>query len=92
MRVAIDVGMFNRSIRTIRTRLLAASVIAALTVPVAGCGTILYPERRGQSGGHVDTGVAVMDGLWLLLFIVPGVVMFVVDFGNGTIYEPGSRH
>jgi hypothetical protein len=88
-RIAIDMVMFHRSIRT---RLLAVSVTAALTAPVAGCGTILYPERRGQTSGHVDVGVAVMDGLWLLMFIVPGVVAFIVDFGNGTVYEPGGGH
>lgn len=79
--------MFKRSIRN---KLLAASLITAMAVPAVGCGTILYPNRRGQSGGHVDTGVAVMDGLWLLCFLVPGIVAFVVDFGNGAIYEPGS--
>jgi hypothetical protein len=61
-------------------------VSAALALQVAGCGTILYPERRGTQGGHVDTGVAVMDGLWCLLFIVPGVVAFIVDFSDGAIY------
>ena len=89
MRIAMALVMFKRSITT---KLLAASVIAALSAPVAGCGTILYPERRGQTGGHVDTGVVVMDGLWLLLFIVPGVVAFIVDFSNGTVYEGGHGH
>ena len=79
--------MFKRSIRN---KLLAASLITAMAVPALGCGTILSPTRRGQSGGRIDTGVAVMDGLWLLFFIVPGVVAFVVDFGNGAIYEPGG--
>jgi hypothetical protein len=33
-----------------------------------------------------------MDGLWCLLFIVPGVVAFIVDFSDGAIYEGGGRH
>lgn len=70
---------------------LALVATAAIGLQLASCGTILYPERRGTQSGHVDTGVAVMDGLWLLMFIVPGVVAFVVDFGNGAIYEPGGR-
>lgn len=72
------------------TRMLSVIVAAALALPAAGCGTILYPERRGQTGGRVDTGVVVMDGLWCLVFLVPGVVAFIVDFGNGTIYDPGG--
>jgi len=72
-------------------RALSLGLCAALGLQLGGCGTILYPERRGQTSGHVDTGVAVMDGLWCLLFIIPGVVAFIVDFGNGAIYEPGGR-
>jgi hypothetical protein len=57
-----------------------------------GCGTILYPERRGQrSHARIDTGVAIMDACWLLLFIVPGVIAFAVDFSNGAIYLPGGE-
>jgi hypothetical protein len=70
---------------------LLLAVCASIGLQLAGCGTLLYPQRRGQTGGHVDTGVAVMDGLWCLVFIVPGVVAFVVDFGNGSIYESGGR-
>jgi hypothetical protein len=57
-----------------------------------GCGTILYPERRGQrTTARVDPGVAVMDACWLLLFIIPGVIAFAVDFSNGAIYLPGGH-
>jgi len=52
-----------------------------------GCGTILYPERRGHAGARIDVGVAVMDGFWCLFFLVPGIVAYIVDFGNGAIYE-----
>ena len=65
--------------------LLLAAVITANTV---SCGTILYPERRGQPAGRLDAGVVVMDGLLLLLFFIPGVVAFVVDFSTGAIYLP----
>jgi hypothetical protein len=52
----------------------------------------LHPERKGQRDGKVDPGIAVLDGLGLLLFIIPGVIAFAVDFSNGTIYlPPGSR-
>ena len=62
----------------------------ALGFQLAACGTIMYPERKGQTGGRIDPGVAVLDGLCLLLFIVPGVIAFMVDFDNGTIYLPGA--
>ena len=65
-------------------------VCAVLIVQLAGCGTLMYPERRGQKGGRIDAGVAVMDGLCLLLFIIPGVIAYAVDFSNGTIYLPNT--
>jgi hypothetical protein len=55
---------------------------------VAGCGTILYPERRGQRVGTLDPGVVVLDALGLLLFFIPGVIAFAVDFSTGAIYLP----
>ncbi len=68
-----------------------ATALATLTVSL-GCGTILYPERRGQrTTARIDAGVAVMDALWCLLFIIPGVVAFAVDFSDGAIYLPGGR-
>ena len=65
-------------------------VCTVLIVQLAGCGTLMYPERRGQRGGRIDPGVAVLDGLCLLLFIIPGIIAFAVDFSNGTIYLPGK--
>lgn len=74
-----------------RRRLLATGASAALIVPLAGCGTILYPERKGQIDGRIDPGVAVLNGIGLLFFLVPGVIAFAVDFSNGTIYLPGTQ-
>jgi hypothetical protein len=71
-----------------RTALFAS----ALSLPVLsgmGCGYVLYPERRGRAGGRIDPGIAVMDALWLLLFLIPGIVAFVVDFSSGAIYLGG---
>jgi hypothetical protein len=63
-------------------------VAVAVMLSVTSCGTILYPERRGQPAGRIDAGVAVMDGIGLLLFFVPGVIAFAVDFATGAIYLP----
>jgi len=65
-------------------------VSAVLIFQLMGCGTIMYPERKGQKAGRIDVGVALLDGLGLLLFLIPGVIAFAVDFNNGTIYLPGS--
>lgn len=72
------------------SRLGKLLLIAAAGLQLSACGTIFYPERRGQTGGRIDPGVAVLDAVGLLFFIVPGVIAFAVDFGNGTIYLPGG--
>jgi hypothetical protein len=74
------------------TKMLSVLVCAVLIVDLTGCGTLMYPERRGQRGGRLDAGVAVLDGIGLLFFIIPGVIAYAVDFSNGTIYLPGGVH
>lgn len=77
-----------------RTLLKGASAIVATSSVAAmnGCGTILYPDRRGQTGGRIDIGVALLDAIGLLFFIIPGVIAFAVDFSTGAIYLPGTSH
>jgi hypothetical protein len=70
--------------RNVFVRLAVAAAIAGQL----GCGAILYPERAGQSKGRIDPAVAVLDGIGVLLFIIPGLVAFAVDFHQGTIYLP----
>jgi hypothetical protein len=70
-----------------KLNLLMCSV---LIFQLIGCGTILYPERKGQKGGKIDVGVAILDGIGLLCFLIPGIIAFAVDFNNGTIYLPGT--
>src|SRR4030042_1670528 len=69
---------------------LGVVISAVLMMELAGCGTILYPERKGQKDGRIDPGIAVLDGLGLLFFIIPGVIAFAVDFTTGAIYLPGG--
>ena len=71
----------------LRRKLLVAAAVA----PLAACGTILHPERKGQVDGRIDPSIAILNGLGLLLFLVPGVIAFAVDFSNGTIYLPGTQ-
>jgi hypothetical protein len=76
--------MKHRSIRAI-----AAATILSLGASSLGCGYLLHPERRGNRGGSIDGGSMVMDLLWLLPGIVPGVVALIVDFSSGAIYVNG---
>lgn len=72
-------------------KILHVLVVGVFSFQLASCGTLLYPERRGQTGGKVDIGVALLDGIGLFFFLVPGIIAFAVDFSNGSIYlPPGS--
>ena len=67
---------------------IAGTLLAGVAVAQASCGTLLYPERRGQPRGQLDVGVVALDGVGVLLFLVPGVIAFAVDFATGAIYLP----
>jgi len=73
------------------TVFICVLVSVTLITQMIGCGTLIYPERRGQISGQIDVGIALLDALWLLAFIIPGVVAFAVDFTTGAIYLPGKR-
>ena len=62
--------------------------VIILVAQLIACGTILYPERRGQTSGRYDADVVLLDAAGLLLFIVPGVIAFAVDILTGAIYLP----
>lgn len=81
-------------------RIFSLLMIFAIALQAAGCGTILYPERRGQvdpgvivRGGvlQIDPGVAILDAVLLVFFVVPGIVAFAVDFSTGAIYLPSKK-
>lgn len=73
-------------------KLATIAVVSALLAQLASCGTILYPERRGQAvSGRIDPQVAILNGIGLLFMVVPGVIAFGVDFVTGAIYLPGKK-
>jgi hypothetical protein len=51
---------------------------------------MLHPERRGNSGGTISGATLVMDCLWLLAGVIPGVVFLIVDFSSGAMYVHGG--
>jgi len=66
-------------------------MVGCLSLFIAGCGTLLYPERKGQTGGRLDPAVVALNGAGLILYLVPGLIAFAVDFHNGTIYLPAGQ-
>lgn len=72
-------------------RLLVSSFVVAPSA-LSGCGTILHKERVNQPHSRdIDWSVVALDGLGLLLFFVPGVIAFAVDFYTGAIYLPPTQ-
>lgn len=80
-------AMNDRKVFQVR-RWMVALTIVAITTTLAGCGTVFYPERKGQPSGRVDPAVAIADGVGLLFYIIPGVIAYAIDFSNGTVYLP----
>lgn len=73
----------------LRTRMLALLLCALLVVKSSSCGTLLHPERVNQPRcGRIDPAIAILDGVGLLLFVVPGAIAFAIDFYTGAIYLP----
>ena len=58
------------------------------------CDRLRYddtPETgRGQTGGQIDKEAAILDGIGLLLFIIPGLIAYAVYFSTGAIYPPAD--
>ncbi len=80
------------NIRTGLYKFFNITMTAFLIIQMTACGTLLYPERRGQKTGQIDVGVTILDGIGLLFFVVPGVVAFAVDFASGAIFlPPGTK-
>jgi hypothetical protein len=72
-----------------------AALAAGMVVPswLTSCGALIHPERVGQPRtGRLDVSVVVLDGLGLLLFLVPGLIAFIVDFATGAIYLPPEHY
>lgn len=74
-------SMNRRAVMTSGMALLATS----------SCGYLLYPGRRGRTGGRIDIPVLIIDLLWFIPGVLPGVICLIVDFTSGCIYGGGGR-
>lgn len=73
-------------------RVIGTTLVATLLAQLAGCGTLFWPDRRGQIEGQIDPLIAVLDAVGLLFYIIPGVIAFGVDIATGAIYLPSGTH
>ncbi|MDX5373596.1 MAG: polyribonucleotide nucleotidyltransferase [Pseudomonadaceae bacterium] len=74
------------------SRVIGGVLALSLTAQLTACGTILYPDRRGQLEGRIDPAVAAMDAIGILFFVIPGLIAFAIDFATGAIYLPGGSY
>ena len=73
-------------------RLISGVLAATLLTQLSACGTLFYPDRRGQIDGRVDPVVVAMDAIGILFFVIPGLIAFGIDFATGAIYLPGGQY
>lgn len=77
----------------IPSRLIGGALVVSLLAQLTACGSIFYPDRRGQiqGSGRMDPAIVVLDAVGLLFYIIPGVIAFAVDFATGAIYLPSGK-
>ena len=73
-----------------RSRVISGVLAATLLAQLSACGTIFYPDRRGQIEGRVDPAIVALNAIGILFYVIPGLIAFGVDFATGAIYLPGG--
>jgi hypothetical protein len=73
---------------TLRTRRRCLQALASLGCAsgMVGCAAIIHPERQGNPPGPIDVAPLILDILWFIPGLVPGIIALAVDFGTGAIY------
>ncbi len=74
-----------------KSRVIGGALIVALLTQLTACGSIFFPDRRGQIEGKIDPVVAGLDAIGLLFYIIPGLIAFGIDFATGAIYFPEGQ-
>lgn len=72
------------------TRIIGCVLTATLLTQLSACGTLFFPDRRGQIEGRVDPVIVALDAIGILFYVLPGLIAFGVDFATGAIYLPGG--
>jgi len=74
----------------ISSRVTGGLLIASLLTQLTACGTLFYPDRRGQIEGKIDPVIVALDAVGILFYVIPGLIAFGIDFASGAIYLPGG--
>lgn len=75
-----------------RPRILGGLLAVALVTQLSACGTLFFPDRRGQLEGRIDPLVAGLDAIGILFYVIPGLIAFAIDFATGAIYLPEDQY
>ncbi|MCQ4248932.1 polyribonucleotide nucleotidyltransferase [Pseudomonas stutzeri] len=75
-----------------RSRVIGGVLAVSLFTQLAACGTLFYPDRRGQIDGRIDPAVAALNAVGLLFYLIPGLIAFGIDFATGAIYLPDNSY
>ncbi|WP_347505926.1 polyribonucleotide nucleotidyltransferase [Pseudomonas anguilliseptica] len=73
-----------------QTRVIGGLLVATLLTQLSACGTLFFPDRRGQIEGRIDPVVAGLNAIGILFYVIPGLIVFGIDFASGAIYLPGG--
>lgn len=73
-------------------RVIGGVLAASLLTQLAACGTLFFPDRRGQIEGQVDPLVAGLNAIGILFYVIPGLIAFGIDFATGAIYLPNDQY
>ncbi|OEO25039.1 polyribonucleotide nucleotidyltransferase [Pseudomonas sp. J237] len=73
------------------TRFIGGALALSLMTQLAACGTLFYPDRRGQISGKVDPVIVALDAIGILFYVIPGLIAFGIDFATGAIYLPNGK-
>ena len=71
---------------------ICAVLAITLLSQLAACGTLFYPDRRGQIEGKIDPAIAIANAVGLLFYVIPGLIAFAIDFTTGAIYLPDGKY
>lgn len=78
--------------RRLKHPVLIVLTVAAFFLATSGCGYILHPERRDRRvhSNDIDVPILIMDLLWLIPGVIPGVIALAVDITSGALYKGGA--
>ena len=74
------------------SRVIGGVLAVSLLTQVSACGTLFFPDRRGQIEGQVDPLVVGLDAIGILFYVIPGLIAFGIDFATGAIYLPNDQY